>query len=206
MIVCPLSLANGKLIVKLHVPVPPPLGQNFCSDSSKHPIGWSSRWMRVSYLCHLSSHIWTIYPSGNVTCSHGRKWVHTLLAQLVFHSICVIFHIYLYIHINCYYTGQHVIPVPLSIKCNHTWDESEGTFQFSISWSIPDSQFLRNAIKRFLTFVKLVTEGNEAIVDVKADINYAVSTNRPIICYALLSPSQYQMCIWAEYHSIAKLL
>ena len=40
-------------------------------------------------------------------------------------------------------------PVPIGFDCKRTWDEDNGDFIFTVSWSVPSSTELLNAISTF---------------------------------------------------------
>jgi len=69
-----------------------------------------------------------------------------------------------------YYAGRIIIiiivpaeqnPVPLNFMCSRYWNADEGRFQFQVTWSTPDSQYLRDNIRQFFLQLSLVTMETE---------------------------------------------
>ena len=65
--------------------------------------------------------------------------------------------------------------IPTDFTCNQEWNQDNGTFQFSVSWMIPNSSHLVNSISTFVLRVRLVKPGLDVKVNEdKTDILFDV--------------------------------
>ena len=77
----------------------------------------------------------------------------------------IFFHIYVSNFNFILALEHHTVPVPLNFKCERIWNDRRGTFNFNVSWSIPDSEYLSDVIVRFQIKLYLLT-GNYRIFEV----------------------------------------